>query len=368
MNLLDAVTAPWAITPEAYRTVCAVVNRKLSGEAVDLESVARQVGKPLQNRRVESQLVGDIAVVPILGVLARGMNLIMEISGGTSTQVALGQIRDAIANPNVRAIVLQVNSPGGSVDGTTEIADAVFAGRNFKPIVAFAEGTMASAAYWIGSAASKVFVSEPTTAVGSIGVVATHVDFSGREAQLGVKTTEITAGKYKRIFSAYAPLSAEGRASIQEAVDYQYSLFVDAIARNRGTTVDTVLERMADGKVFYGRQAVDAGLVDGIKSFESVISELSAAGAASNVVPAVSTRGNTSGVAVAPAASSEELAGLGLRLTDQETAFLLSGERPRDPPAIALHARVHQARERVAGRNISASEAVSYIMKEFNLG
>ena len=195
----------------------------------------------------------------------------MHVSGGTSTQLAARDLRQALDDPEVQSIVLAIDSPGGTVDGTQTLADMVRSAANEKPIVSWASGTMASAAYWIGSAGLQVYAADRTTQVGSIGVVATHVDVSAAEAQKGVRTTEITAGKYKRVASAYAPLSEEGRKTLQDQVDYTYSVFVDAVAQNRGASVEQVLERMADGRVFLGDQAVEAGLVDGIATLDEVI-------------------------------------------------------------------------------------------------
>jgi capsid assembly protease len=132
---------------------------------------------------------------------------------------------------------------------------------------------MASAAYWIGSAADKIYISGDTVEVGSIGVVAAHVDVSRLEENFGVKVTEITAGKYKRIASAHAPLSDEGRSSIQDKVDQIYGVFVEDVAKHRNVSVERALE-MADGKLFIGRKAVDVGLVDGIATLEEIITDL----------------------------------------------------------------------------------------------
>jgi hypothetical protein len=102
------------------------------------------------------------------------------------------------------------------------------------------------------------------------------MDVSKAEEMMGVKTTEIAAGKYKRIASRHAPLSKEGRQSIQDAVDYVYTAFIGDVAKHRGVSEEQVLEQMADGKVFFGRQAVDAGLVDGVSTMEELIGRLSA--------------------------------------------------------------------------------------------
>jgi signal peptide peptidase SppA len=202
------------------------------------------------------------------------MNLMSQVSGGTSTELFARDVQAALSDPDVKSIVLLVDSPGGSVGGTQAAAAAVMAARGVKPIATYSDGTMASAAYWVGSAADRVYISSGVDQVGSIGVVASHVDVSQREAQLGMKTTEIVAGRYKRIASQYGPLTESGRQSIQDQVDYLYSLFVGDVAAQRGVSPDKVLADMADGRVFIGQQAIDAGLVDGIGRIEGVIAEM----------------------------------------------------------------------------------------------
>jgi signal peptide peptidase SppA len=143
-------------------------------------------------------------------------------------------------------------------------------------VATFVEGMMASAAAWIGTAADVVVMDSATAQAGSIGVVATHTDVSKQQEALGVKTTEIVAGKYKRAASQYGALTETGQQVIQDQVDYLYSLFVADVAENRGVSTDQVLSNMADGRMFIGQQAIDAGLVDRITSLETLISELNA--------------------------------------------------------------------------------------------
>lgn len=181
----------------------------------------------------------------------------------------------ALEDEHITAIVLDIDSPGGTVDGTFELADNIFRARREKPVYAFSDGMMASAAYAIGAAAEAVYLSGPAVHVGSIGIVSAHVDYSGAEKQMGIKTTEMFAGKYKRITSAYEPLSDEGRAIMQEQVDYMYSLFVDIVAAYRGVSIKQVLENMADGRVFIGEQVITAGLADGFTTLDGLIEHLS---------------------------------------------------------------------------------------------
>ena len=277
MRLADLVFAPWAITPEMYSEVVGIYTRHMRGEKLDLRALEASLGRPLANEQKGYTIHGNgVAVLPIDGVMSKRMNLFSQISGGTSTQVLGNQLRAAAADPAVKSLILHVDSPGGAVDGTQELAAIVREVRDRKPVVALADGMMASAGYWVGSAAEKVYITSDTTQVGSIGVVATHRDYSGAEAAQGIKTTEITAGKYKRIASSFEPLTAEGRQSIQDSVDHVYSVFVEDVAQNRGTDVETVLEKMADGRIFQGKQAITAGLVDGVSSLDKLIAELSA--------------------------------------------------------------------------------------------
>ncbi len=276
MRLIDIVNAPWAITPEMHSEVQSIYARHMRGDKINLAEVEAAIGKPLGGATAGYDVVNGVAVLPLNGVLAKRMNLFMQISGGMSMQIAANDFRAALADPDVSTIVLAIDSPGGTVDGTQELADLIYSARGVKPVVALADGTMASAAYWIGSAASQVFMSSDTAVIGSIGVVAAHMDVSRAEDMRGVKTTEITAGKYKRIASQYGPLTPEGRATMQDQVDQTYSVFVNAVARNRGVTADTVLQDMADGRVFIGQQAIDAGLVDGVSTLDALIARAAA--------------------------------------------------------------------------------------------
>ena len=274
MKIIDVLTSPWAILPEKLYEIQEVYSTHLRGDKVDpktFTALAQQVSP--EQEKDNYQILNGIAVIPITGIIAKRMNLFTQISGGVSTQLIGRDITDALAAPDVRGIVLDIDSPGGTVDGTQELAQLILQGRDIKPIVAYSDGMIASAAYWIGSAAHRVYISGPTVHVGSIGVVATHVDYSEYDKKRGLKRTEIYAGKYKRIASQTKPLSQEGKQSIQDQVDYLYSIFVDAIAQNRGVGAQKVLNNMADGKIFIGEQAVRAGLVDGLVSFDGVISE-----------------------------------------------------------------------------------------------
>jgi signal peptide peptidase SppA len=278
MRIIDIINDAWAVTPEMFQEIQRIYVARMMGPKLDKEEIIAAIeaktGQPFKPSTYGSRVQDGVAVLNVEGVLARRMNMMMYISGGTSMEQVQNDFMAAVNDPAVKGIILDIDSPGGTVSGTEELANAIFTARGSKPIIAYTGSTMASAAYWVGAAADAVYISGNTPQVGSIGVVGSHVDVSRREEQMGIKTTEISAGKYKRIASSYAPLTEEGRAVLQESVDSAYTAFVDAVAQFRGTTTDDVLNRMADGRVFRGRQAIDAGLVDGVSTLDDLINSM----------------------------------------------------------------------------------------------
>lgn len=274
MKILDILSAPWAIDPTKLIELQSIYATHMRGDKIDIAAVEARLGRPLANDQKAYDIIDGVAVLPIEGVIAKRMNLFSQISGGASSQLIGSYLQDALADPAVHSIILAIDSPGGTVDGTQTLADAVYAARNEKPIVALGSGTIASAAYWIGSAAQAVYITEGTTNVGSIGVVMTHTDISQSDAAKGVKKTDIVAGKHKRIASENGPLTEAGQKSLQDLVDYNNSLFVNAVANHRGVSVDTVINDMADGRIFIGQQAIDAGLVDGVSTLAALVAKL----------------------------------------------------------------------------------------------
>jgi signal peptide peptidase SppA len=278
MKLLDILTAPWAIIPEKLIEIQNIYFTHLRGEKIDIKAIEAQIGKPLNNKKKTYQILEGVAVISVEGVLAKRANLFMDISGGTSMQLLERDINAAMEDPDVKSLLFYIDSPGGTVDGTQELANHIHSLRGRKPMISYAESLMGSAAYWIGSAADEIVMSGDTTQIGSIGVVATHIDVSKAEERMGYKTTEIVAGKFKRIASQYAPLSEEGKATIQDIVDHVYSIFVRDVANNRGVNEEKVLSDMADGRIFLGQKAIKAGLVDRMETLDGTIGRMSKRG------------------------------------------------------------------------------------------
>ena len=272
MRLIDVLTSPWAIQPEKLREIQAIYSAHFRGEKIDIEAIEARLGRPLANEQQDYEVRdGGVAVLPISGVISNKANMFTRVSGGASAQMLQQQVESMRADPTVRSVVLDLDTPGGSVLGIPALADSIRALAAEKPTVACCSGTMASAGYWVGSAANAVYISGLTDYVGSIGVVATHA-YDPRSASK--QTTEITAGKYKRMGTENAPLSVEGKAYIQSQVDEIYRVFVETVAKNRKVSADQVLQHMADGRIFIGQQAIDAGLVDGVATVDAMVAKL----------------------------------------------------------------------------------------------
>lgn len=272
MNLIDFLTSPWAIMPEKLLELQAIYAAHFRGDKIDIEAIEARLGRPLANDQQDYRMEeGGIAVLPVSGVISNKANMFTRVSGGASAQLLTKQVASMRADPRVKGVVLDFDTPGGSVFGIPAFGAEIRALASEKPTVSVSTGMMASAGYWTGSAANQVFISGETDYVGSIGVVATH---SYNPSEAGAKTTEITAGRYKRMASDNAPLSKEGRAYIQQQVDQIYSAFVSTVAENRRATTDQVLEHMADGRIFVGQQAIDAGLADGVATVETMVERM----------------------------------------------------------------------------------------------
>lgn len=216
---------------------------------------------------------GKVGVIPIHGPLQQRMTTELMKSGGTSTEEIGVALDSLLADKSVEAIVLNVDSPGGSSWGTQELADKIYAARGQKPIYTSVDPLMASAAAWIGTAADDVSVT-PSGDAGSIGVYTYHIDESKALEQDGIKVSLIHAGKFKVEGNSFEPLGEEALAHWQESVNEIYGAFVGGMKRNRNVTAAHVEKNFGQGRLLSAKQAVDAGLADRILSFEGLLTKL----------------------------------------------------------------------------------------------
>jgi len=216
---------------------------------------------------------GAIAVLPLMGPITQRSGLFSAFFGGTSAEKFGRAFGDLIASPNVSAVVIEVDSPGGTVSGVPELADKIHKARDIKPVIAVANGWAASAAYWLASQASELVVT-PSGEVGSIGVWSMHVDISEAMEKFGEKVTIISAGKYKVEANPYEPLSEEALAYEQSEVDRYYGMFVSAVARGRGKNVIEVRKGFGQGRMVGPAPSKVEGMVDRVATMEATIKRL----------------------------------------------------------------------------------------------
>jgi ClpP class serine protease len=276
MRLLRVLSAfastPWALELGRLQALAQLLERADAEAEVQAFAEARS-DRPSSGGTGAKQ---NVAVIPVYGVIAHRAHMVQDICGpgGTSTEMLTAAINAAVDDPTVRSIVLDVDSPGGSVFGVLEVADAIYQAREKKPIAAVANATAASAAYWIASAAHEIFVT-PSGMVGSIGVFGQHVDTS--------KPTRPPARWSPRSRPASTRPRAWARSPttpathMQSMIDGYYTQFVKAVARNRGVSVDAVRNGYGQGRTLTAGPAKDAGMVDGIATLDEVIQKYAGA-------------------------------------------------------------------------------------------
>lgn len=218
-----------------------------------------------------SPATGKVAVIPIHGTLVRRTSGLEAVSGLASYTSIAAQLDAALASHEVAAILLDVDSPGGESGGVFDLADRIRAASRIKPVWAVANDMAFSAAYALASAASRVFVAR-TGGVGSIGVIAIHIDQSVKDAKDGVRYTAVFAGERKNDLNPHEPISDEAHAVLKAEVDRVYDLFVETVARHRGLDADAV--RATEAGLFFGPDAVAAGLADAVGGFDDALDQL----------------------------------------------------------------------------------------------
>ncbi len=276
----------WAILEEDMFTIQHAYLKYLAGDEVGAFNIVQpHADVPLAGGIFDIELDkipqsffmnGDMGVLPIEGIITPKADFWTRLFGGATLDVMTRDFNTLVNDDSVKAIVLDIDSPGGVAFGVEQFANLVFEAREVKPIYSITSTIMASAAMWIGAAAKEVFITGEVVITGSIGTVINHIDISELEKKFGVKTTEITAGKFKRISSMFKPLSEEGRDELQRQVNHVNAAFVADIARSRGVDIDTVHSDMADGRIFIGSQGIEAGLIDRLISAEDLIDHINA--------------------------------------------------------------------------------------------
>jgi signal peptide peptidase SppA len=267
--------AVWGILPSKMEDILAVLAFRSAGDTLSADEIRARIGDGRagvavvgagRDRRASAARRHRAPDGHDGGIERRDVGRAVHAHGAAGSR-----------GSGVTAIVLDVDSPGGTVNGVSEAADAVFQARQQKPVVALANGYMASAAYWIASQATELSalpsLLEPS--IGSIGVYTVHQDLSAALEKAGVKPTIISAGKYKTEGNPFEPLSDERRAILQASIDKAYAQFVAAVARGRGVDESIVRDGYGEGRALASADARRAGLVDRLATMDDTLARLS---------------------------------------------------------------------------------------------
>lgn len=269
--LAEIASEPLAITPAKLAAVMGLLRANYQGPDFAAEAPETEAAFAVQPWEGQ-QVGGSIMVIPIDRSLAhRDAD---AGSGVQSYESIENRLADAMADPDVGGVMLDVNSHGGQAVGMYELATRIRSWNAEKPIHAIARGNAYSAAYGLLSAAGRATVI-PSGGVGSIGVIAVHADRSAMNEKMGVKYTAVYSGEKKNQFSGDAPLAEADRAELQARVDGMRDDFAALVADHRGLSVADVLATEAG--IFYGQEAVDAGLVDAVETWDQAVAALATA-------------------------------------------------------------------------------------------
>lgn len=290
--------------------------------------------------------MGDVGVIKIEGSLIPGEAGWMRYFGITGYADIKAAVLEGLADKGAKSLMIFSNSGGGSVAGVEDAESFIAQVAQHKPMSAYSEFS-ASAAYWLTSAAGHITTS-PTGVNGSLGVIRVVTEYSKYFEKEGVTKTVMRAGRYKALGNPFEPLSEDGKAEIQSKLDDLYQIFIDVVARNRGTTAIIADQVMGQGREFLGKRGLEAGLVDSIGDFESAL-----AYARANRKLATKKTTNFAGTAtasvaqasvVADNAATPNLTGTQMHLTPEQLAAIAAGasveqvtgkaEAPTETPAV----------------------------------
>ena len=263
---LDQYFGYWLIREENFRS--SLEHAKAFNIAAHVH--AEQPAVQAASREPYAIANGNVAVIELSGKLMKHAS---SFGDATSTVQARRQIRAAVNNADISGILLHIDSPGGTVAGTQDLAAEVAAAAKQKRVVAYIEDLGASAAYWVASQANQIFTNA-TGLVGSIGTFAVVYDYSGHAGQLGIKVHVVRAGDFKGMGVEGTEITSEQLAEMQRIVDQLNSHFLKGVAAGRNLPIAQV-RGLADGRVHVGTEAISLGLVDGVQSLDVTLSQLS---------------------------------------------------------------------------------------------
>jgi len=275
MNDILKIAKYWAIEPDILAKITRNSDAipasflKRNDDLDEIKSLSFQSERRLSNTR--SVLIRDgTAIIPLYGPITARSDLFSFFLGGTSLSDLAKDFQTALDDDQVKAILFDVDSPGGVALGPAEMADAIFKARGKKPIWSYVGRNCSSAAYWIASATEKI-IANPSALLGSIGVVTT-IPVQEQPDSEGYKNIEIVSSNAKQ--KRPDPRTEEGMAEIKRELNDLESQFIEAIAKYRNVSVNAVKNDFGQGGVLIGKNAIANGMADSLGSYEEVLAEL----------------------------------------------------------------------------------------------
>jgi len=266
-RIAQAVYAdPWLIRPEQHAVIRGIVEAHMSGEAHLPDGCATLFEDAPEKAKPQAySVIDNIAVISVQGTLGMRVGILDKMSGMTDFLDLQSAIDDAISDENVEGLILQIDSPGGTANGTPETASLIGAVKAKIPVVAFTDTQMASAAYWL-AVPSDLIIATPSARVGSIGVYLALLDESRASENAGYKQEMFATGKYKGMGYPGLPLSQEQKDHLQASVDEIFEDFKSAVLANRPVNADAM-----QGQTFRALEAVGEGLIDEVGDFDTAL-------------------------------------------------------------------------------------------------
>ena len=274
---------PLLIRPRKLYVILQAIGPRLGLTADDVELVAARMPMDDETDELDDEARAGkpydvtpdgIAIINVSGTLVKKASWMDAWSGLQSYEMIRAEFRDAVSDPLIRGVLLDVDSPGGEVGGLFDLAGEIFAARSAKPIYAAANDSAFSAAYALASSAERVFVTS-TGGVGSVGVIAIHVDQSSFDEKIGRKYTAVFANAKKNDFNPHEPLSDSARDELQTQIDTLYDMFVGLVSQNR--QMKAALVRNTEAGLFFGAKAISAGLADVVGTRDEALASMTQA-------------------------------------------------------------------------------------------
>jgi len=229
-------------------------------EKLDIQALSTKIGSPLDSER-KTEVREGIAIINIRGTILRYSDWITDALGLSTTESISLEFNKALTDKHIKGIIFNIDSGGGIASAISELSTMIYNARGIKDIKTYIGGSGASAAYWIGSSAKEVVISD-TGIAGSIGAMLAYDDYSKMKEDMGIK--EMT------YISSISP-NKNADSELQVMVDRLGQIFVENVARNRMTTTENVESNFGKGGLFVGNDAVTAGLADKVGTFEGVL-------------------------------------------------------------------------------------------------